>query len=1290
MIYVNSISISPASLTLKKGDWYYRIRANVLPVNASATSVEWTSSDPAIASVGKSNGYIYANAPGTATIIATALDGSGKHASCRVVVLPDTKVQVTPSTLTIYEGSSYLLEKTVTHSGSESVEISWSSSDESIVTVNHASGLVRAVKAGTATIYATAKDASQAYGTCVVTVLPVIKVSSVAVSPSTLNLSIGQTGVLSAAVSPSDATNPSITWVSGSPSVAAVTKTGFVTAVSSGTCCVFARTNDGSGTYGTCYVTVRQPTAIQVTPAELTMYEGTSQLLSAAITPAGASDAGVSWTSLNPDIAEVNHASGLVTAICAGTARIRATALDGSEAYDECEVTVLPLIRVQSVTVAPAQLTVRIDGTAELSATVLPANATNKTLRWHTDNEDILSVSETTGDIYAYTAGTAHVYATAQDGSNKFGVCTVTVPAPTAVTVTPAEVTLYEGESRLLSAIITPAEAENTSISWSSLNPDIAEVNHASGLLTAVSAGTVTIRALALDGSLAAGYCTVTVLPYVPVESVTVTPANLTLEAGKHANLNATILPANATNREIRWTSDNSKVEVNANGRVYNTGHTDTCTATIRATAMDGSNKYGSCVVNALGMRQLHITPAELTLHVGESYCLSMTATPEGVTVPDISWESSDKGIVNVNHASGMITAESAGTATIRITATDGSENQAFCTVTVLPYVPVESVTVTPATLRLQAGESADLSALVLPANATNSDVRWTSDNNNVSVYSNGRVYNSGHADTCTATIRATAMDGSNKYGSCVVTALEMRQLHITPDELTLHVGESFCLSMSVTPEGAAVPDVSWESTNKSIVNVNHASGMITAESVGTARIKVIATDGSEDQGSCTVTVIPFIPVESITVTPTTLTLEAGKHANLNATVLPANATNREIRWTSDNSKVEVNANGRVYNTGHTDTCTATIRAIAKDGSNQYGSCVVAALGMRQLHITPDALTLHVGEVYCLSMSATPEGVTIPDISWESSDKNIVNVNHASGMITAESVGTATIKITATDGSEDQAFCTVTVVPYVPVESVTVTPAILYLGQKQTYALSAKILPENATDKRLTWRSNNTNVITVDETGLLTGRGEGSTTVTATPRDAGARAGTCWVGVSANEENLITSIEVVPKQLTLHIGDSYLLEAIVTPEDATKCTPYWESSAENVALVNKETGMVFAIGAGSANIYANAKDAGGQCASCFVTVLPNVSVESVEVAENTINLSVGDTCTPATEIQPADATVKALYWESDDETVAAVNPATGTITANAPGTAIISAAARDGSGERAQCTVIVA
>ena len=86
MICVNSVRVTPGSVTLQAGKWYYGARAEVCPLNASCRSVRWWSENPNVASVNASSGYIYARAAGTVTIWATAIDGSGCRDCMTVLV----------------------------------------------------------------------------------------------------------------------------------------------------------------------------------------------------------------------------------------------------------------------------------------------------------------------------------------------------------------------------------------------------------------------------------------------------------------------------------------------------------------------------------------------------------------------------------------------------------------------------------------------------------------------------------------------------------------------------------------------------------------------------------------------------------------------------------------------------------------------------------------------------------------------------------------------------------------------------------------------------------------------------------------------------------------------------------------------------------------------------------------------------------------------------------------------------------------------------------------------------
>ena len=149
-----------------------------------------------------------------------------------------------------------------------------------------------------------------------------------------------------------------------------------------------------------------------------------------------------------------------------------------------------------------------------LTATVEPGNATNKNVTWQSSNAQVATVEN--GKVTAVAAGTATIYATAADGSGKTATCTVTVLVPvSSVTMSRGSLRIYEGRSYSLSATVSPADAADKSIVWSSSDESIATVDQ-DGKVTGKAPGVCTIYARAADGSGAFAACVVRVLRWYP------------------------------------------------------------------------------------------------------------------------------------------------------------------------------------------------------------------------------------------------------------------------------------------------------------------------------------------------------------------------------------------------------------------------------------------------------------------------------------------------------------------------------------------------------------------------------------------------------------------------------------------------------------------------------------------------------------------------------------------------------------------------------------------------------
>ena len=371
-----------------------------------------------------------------------------------------------------------------------------------------------------------------------------IPTTGITLNSTTLTLNAGGSSTLTATVTPSNATNKTVTWTTSNPSVATVSG-GKVTAVGAGTATITATASGGQK--ATCTVTVRVPvTGISVSRSTLSLTVGATSTLTATVSPSNASNKSYSWSSNNNAVATVNS-SGLVTAKGNGTATITATTTDGGKKAT-CTVTVTT--PASGVSVSPTTATIIKGQTQQLTAIVAPSSASNKSVSWSSSNDSVATVSSS-GLVTAKAAGTADVTVTTADGSHK-AVCTVTVRVPvTGVSISRTELSLIKGGTEQLSATVSPSDASNQAISWTTTDKSVATVS-SSGLVTAVGGGTATITATTADGSYT-DVCKVTVT--IPVEGIKFGDVSSNVGIGSTTKLNYTITPPEATNKTVTWQS---------------------------------------------------------------------------------------------------------------------------------------------------------------------------------------------------------------------------------------------------------------------------------------------------------------------------------------------------------------------------------------------------------------------------------------------------------------------------------------------------------------------------------------------------------------------------------------------------------------------------------------------------------------------------------------------------------------------------------------------------------------
>ena len=506
------------------------------------------------------------------------------------------------------------------------------------------------------------------------------KVENISLNHHELTMSVGKTAALSATVLPEDAYDRSFTWKSGNPGVAAVNNNGKVTAAAKGTAVIKAAANDGSGVFAECKITVRQPvTSLTLNKTSLTVNKGATSTLSATAGPSDANNKTVKWTTSDSSVATVSSA-GEVKGVKRGTATITATAADGSGKKATCSVTVKQ--PVTSVTLNKTALTLNNGKTATLTATVGPSNANNKTVKWTTSNSAVATVSST-GVVKGIKRGTVTITATAADGSGKKAACTVTVTKlVTSLTLNKTVLPLQPKKTEKLTATVSPSDADNKTVKWTTSNSAVATVN-SNGKVTAKGKGTAIIKATAADGSGENATCKVTVVtPKRSVSSVTLNKRSLTMQVGKTQTLSVTVKPTNADIRNVIWTSSNTKVAtVDSKGKVKAIGKG---TATITATAADGSGKNAACKVTVVKkiVTGVTIKCKANTVKVKKTLTLTATVRPTNADINGVTWKSSNTKVATVD-SNGKVCGIKKGTVTITATAKDGSGKKDTMKVTV-------------------------------------------------------------------------------------------------------------------------------------------------------------------------------------------------------------------------------------------------------------------------------------------------------------------------------------------------------------------------------------------------------------------------------------------------------------------------------------------------------------------------------------------------------------------------------------------------------------------------------
>ena len=534
---VASVRLTPPNQNLLVGQTV-QLGAETLDADGNVLTgrpVEFTSSNVAVATV-SNTGLVTALVPGSA-IITAASEGKSAPSSITVSSVPVASVAVTPTGSQIVVGQTTQLNAEPRDASGQPLvgrPVSWSSSDPNVASVS-STGLVTAVAPGQATITATSEAAA---GTSTIGVSPK-PVSSVIISPGQGSVTVGQTLQLSAQVTDDQGnvlTGRPISFTSGTPAVATISATGLVTGVAPGSTTITATSEGKTGT-ATVTVTPIPVAKVEITPSTPNVTVGETVQLNVSVQgPNNQELTGrtVTWSSGAPSVASVSP-TGVVSGLAPGTAIIFAN-VEGVLGSATVTVKQVP---VGSVVVSPQTASVPVGGAVQLSASVRDASGAElqgRLVGW-TSSDETIAVVSSEGRVSGIKIGTATITASSE-GKSGTATVTVTAAAVASVNVTPPTASITVGQTTTLTA--QPLDANGNAltgraVAWASSNLGVATVSDA-GVVTGVAPGDATITATSEGKS---GTATVTVTP-IPVASVTVDPATVSLTTGATQQITAT------------------------------------------------------------------------------------------------------------------------------------------------------------------------------------------------------------------------------------------------------------------------------------------------------------------------------------------------------------------------------------------------------------------------------------------------------------------------------------------------------------------------------------------------------------------------------------------------------------------------------------------------------------------------------------------------------------------------------------------------------------------------------
>lgn len=814
---------------------------------------------------------------------------------------------------------------------------------------------------------------------------------------------------------------------------------------------------------------------------------------------------------------------------------------------------------------------------------------------------------------------------------------------------------IYVGQSIKLQAITT----DNSLVSWTSSNPDIATVDN-DGNVTGISDSTeiVTITASQrINGVTKKAVCRVTVTK--AITGIEINPATVTLDVGKKETIKASFIPSDLTgNLNIKWvSSDISVVDIiEDNVKTITIEGKKGGTAVISAINLDNA-VVGTCKVTVQqAIESLELSYTNLTINlpgqnsISETFQLMAIYGPTNATATDIVWQSTNPTVATVSEKTGLVTAKSPGTTVIIAKPAYNPNNvSAMCTFTV--NQSTTGITLDVSSKTMEAGDTYRMTYTIQPTTATNKKVTWTSMDTKIATVTEGLITAVSAGQTY---IVARTEDGY--MATCTITVTQAASgIKLSTNDLTMRVGDIFYVDATVTPAGATETKFTWTSQDTDIATVD-SSGKVTA--IGAGKTMILVKTKKGDLQYLYVTVQESATGLELNYTEKTLLLN--KTFTLVPKFTPEDVSNKNVTWKTSNKNVATVTTKGVVKAVKGGT--ALITCTAEDGG-YVATCVVTVKeAVTSITLNKSSYKLGKGKSITLKATIKTNSASNQALKWTSSNTKVATVN-SKGKVTGKSVGTAVITCTATDGSGANAECTIRVVQQAT--SLKLNKTSISVLEGKSYKLKATIKPSDASYKTVTWSSSDETIATVDTAGNIVALKAGNCKIYAKAKDNSGLSAVCWVYVTTRVP--ATGITVSQKDMVMVSGATDIVAVSIQPATTTDTIRYASDNTAVASVTSK--GKVTARKPGAATITVTTSN--GKMAMVNVAVV-GLNASSITMTQYT------------QETLWVEEVTTGVKWRSVNPEIASV--ANGVVTARKPGRTQIEATVK---GRKLYCTVTV-